>query len=184
MRKQTELFDDRLSEVDGRPGVSPSASASGPAAIADGPHASGTSPVSPGLPARGLYDFLGAGWAFPPRLDARGRIALSVHDRDIEEAVLLILQTRPGERPMRPEFGSQLHRLAFQPNNAATAGLARRYVIEALTRWEPRIDEIEVNAAADPDRPEVLRIEIAYRIPATNDLRNLVFPFYTISGEE
>lgn len=129
-------------------------------------------------------DFLGSGWKFPPRLDARGRMELVHQDQDVEEAVRLILMTRKGERPMRPEFGSDLHRLAFQPNDAATAGHARRYVMDAIARWEPRIDEVDVVAAPDAARPDRLLIEITYRLRATNSIRNLVFPFYTIPGEE
>jgi len=136
-----------------------------------------------------LKDFLGSGWKFPPRLDARGRIELSHQEADIEEAIRIILETSKGERPRRPEFGSELFRLVFQPNDAATAGLARRYVTEALARWEPRIEVVDVQAGPDQnDRGEFLldrlRIEIRYRIPATNSERNLVFPFYTIPGEE
>ena len=38
-------------------------------------------------------DFLGAGWAFPVQVDARGRIALSRREHDVEEAMLMILLT-------------------------------------------------------------------------------------------
>lgn len=129
-------------------------------------------------------DFLGSGWAFPPRLDPRGRIKLAEQEEDVEEAIRLILLTRKGERPMRPEFGSLLHRLQFAPNNATTAGQAARYCREALTRWEPRIETLDVQAEADPDHHARLVIQIRYRLKATNDERNLVFPFYTIPGED
>ena len=129
-------------------------------------------------------DFLGSGWKFPPQLDARGRIQLVHQEQDIEEAVRLILSTRFGERPMRPEFGSDLFTLVFAPNDAATAGLARRYVMESLARWEPRIEVTEVLAGPDSDGPERLLIDIYYRVLATNAERNLVFPFYVIPGEE
>src|SRR5687768_15296631 len=92
-------------------------------------------------------DFLGSGWKFPPRLDQRGRIDLVHHEADIEEAIRIILMTNKGERQMRPEFGSELFRLQFAPNDGGTAGLARRYVQEALARWEPRIQVKEVIAA-------------------------------------
>jgi phage baseplate assembly protein W len=129
-------------------------------------------------------DFLGSGWKFCPRLDARGRIELAHQEHDVEEAIRIILLTQKGERVMRPEFGSDLHRLAFAPNDAGTAGLARRYVQEALARWEPRIEVTQVTAGPDWQRPERLRIEIEYRILATNSERNLVFPFYLIPGED
>lgn len=129
-------------------------------------------------------DFLGSGWKFPPRLDARGRMELAHQEQDVEEAVRIILLTNKGERPMRPEFGSDLFQLQFAPNDGATAGLARRYVEEALSMWEPRIDIIEVDAAPDAGNPARLNIDIRYRIQATNSIRNLVFPFYVITGED
>lgn len=101
----------------------------------------------------------------------------------------MILLTRKGERPMRPGFGSELHSLIYQPNDATTCGLARRYVREALAMWEPRIAVLDV--FAEPGRDDLsnngnerLMIDIRYRTLATNSERNLVFPFYTIPGEE
>ena len=136
------------------------------------------------MAADGTKDFLGTGWKFPPCLDARGRIELVHQEQDIEEAIRIILLTQQGERPMRPEFGSELHRLLFAPIDAAMAGLARRYVHEALARWEPRIEVTEVLVEPDERDGARLLIEIAYRVLATNSDRNLVFPFYLIPGEE
>ena len=104
-------------------------------------------------------------------------------EQDVEEAIRIVLMTRVGERPMRPEFGSRLHTLVFDPNDASTAGLARRYVMEALGRWEPRIDVTEVTAEPNLENPSCLMVGIKYRILATNSHRNLVFPFYVIPGE-
>ncbi|HZP82992.1 MAG TPA: GPW/gp25 family protein [Chthonomonadaceae bacterium] len=129
-------------------------------------------------------DFLGAGWKFPPRLDARGQIELVQQEADVEEAIRIILLTHCGERVMRPEFGSELFRLQFLPLDAGTAGLARRYVQEALARWEPRIEVLAVQAVPDTKHESRLLIQIEYRILATNSERNLVFPFYVIPGEE
>ena len=129
-------------------------------------------------------DFLGTGWKFPPRLNVRGQIELIHQEWDIEEAVWIILMTHKGERVMRPDFGSDLHTLVFAPNDASTAGLARRYVQEALTFWEPRIEVTQVDAAPDPENSARLLIEIQYTVLATNSERNLVFPFYVIPGEE
>jgi len=128
-------------------------------------------------------DFLGTGWAFPVGVDARGRIALSRRERDIEEAILMILLTPKGQRVMRPEFGCRIHDLIFAANDATTAGLAIYYVEEALAMWEPRIRLLDVSAAPDPAAGERLLITIRYEIKATYDKRALVFPFYRIPGE-
>ena len=84
---------------------------------------------------------------------------------------------------MRPEFGCHIHELVFAPNNAATAGLAARYVEDALLMWEPRIQVEEVRASFDGDDESRLLIEVLYEVKATNDSRSLVFPFYTIPVE-
>ena len=128
-------------------------------------------------------DFLGTGWAFPVGVDARGRIGLTRRERDVEEAMMMILLTPVGQRVMRPDFGCRIHELVFAPNDASTEGLAVYYVEEALARWEPRISLREVTASADPNSPERLLVRIDYEIKASYDRRTLVFPFYRIPGE-
>ncbi len=103
---------------------------------------------------------------------------------DVEEAIRMVLLTRKGERPMRPEFGCEIHDLVFAPNDAATAGLARRFVTESLKRWEPRIRVLNVHTAPDRQNRERLMINIDYEVIVTQDRRNLVFPFYVIPGED
>ena len=129
-------------------------------------------------------DVVGSGWAFPPTVDARGRIALARQERDVEEAIRMILLTPIGQRVMRPEFGCRIHDLIFAPNEATTTGLARYYVQDALEMWEPRIDVTEVLVMPDPLNTGRLLIEIRYVIKSTHDERALVFPFYRIPGEE
>jgi phage baseplate assembly protein W len=128
--------------------------------------------------------FLGQGWSFPLGVDSRGGIALSRYDHDIREAITIILSTARGERVMRPEFGSSIHEFVFAPNNATTAGLLAYAVREALARWEPRIDLDDVNVQPDPLEDNRLLINIRYRVKATNDEVNLVYPFYLIPTEE
>jgi len=123
-------------------------------------------------------NFLGRGIQFPVGLDARGSVALSEYEQNIEEAIGIVLGTAPGERVMRPEFGCKIHDFVFHPNNASTAAMAGFYVREALVKWEPRIEDVRVSANPDPDRENVMLIDITYRVSRTNSVRNLVYPFY------
>src|SRR6476659_2006425 len=125
-------------------------------------------------------DFVGAGWAFPLATDATGGVALVVREREIEEAIRLILSTSPGERPMRPEFGCRVHEHVFAPANAATAGAIAGDVRDALEQWEPRIDVDDVRVSCEKSESGTLYIDIHYRIRGYNDPRNLVFPFFII----
>ncbi|GAA3602127.1 GPW/gp25 family protein [Kineosporia mesophila] len=128
--------------------------------------------------------FIGSGWAFPMRVDASGSVALARGQREIEQAIRLVLATAPGERPMRPEFGCAIHDLVFAPVNEATAGRIRYEVRSSLDRWEPRIEVAEVNVLEDNDDDGVVLIDVRYAIRGTNSPRNLVFPFYTIPSDE
>lgn len=51
-----------------------------------------------------------------------------------------------GELPWRTAFGSSLHLLRHQRNDAALAELARVYVRDALQRWVPEAELVEVTA--------------------------------------
>jgi uncharacterized protein len=127
--------------------------------------------------------FIGRGWAFPLRTDATGGIAMVSREREIEEAIRLILGTSPGERPMRPEFGCRIHDFVFASADGATANLISAEVRRSLGRWEPRIDVEDVVVSFDVSDQTLLYIDIRYSVRRTNDRRNLVFPFYVIPGE-
>jgi phage baseplate assembly protein W len=72
----------------------------------------------------------------------------------------------------------------FDSVDALTAGRIEREVRVALDRWEPRIDVVDVVVHAAQAAGGVLEIGISYRLRATNDVRNLVYPFYVIPEEE
>lgn len=129
-------------------------------------------------------EFIGAGLAFPLRIDATGGIALVAGERELEEAMRLIIGTAKGERPMRPHFGCGIHDLVFDRADAATAARIEREVEAALARWEPRVQVRSVAVTTAEDDPAVLYIDVTYEPVGTNDPRNLVFPFYVIPLEE
>ncbi len=126
--------------------------------------------------------FLGTGWKFPVEVDrATGRIKMSSYEENIEEAVRIILGTKKGERVMEPEFGSRLHEYAFETADYTTLYSMKNEVEKSLTRWEPRITDIEAEVSDERIDEGILFIHIHYVIRSTNSPYNLVYPFY-ISG--
>lgn len=126
-------------------------------------------------------EFLGSGWKYPVGVEGEPealQIRGSSHEQSIAEAIAIILNTAPGERIMHPDFGCGIHDLVFAQNNIGTAGLARFYVEEALIRWEPRIDLLDIQVGADPSDQARLLISIHYRVRKTDSEFNLVYPFY------
>jgi len=125
---------------------------------------------------------LGTGLAFPLGVDDRGRIALAREEIDVEQAIRIILSTAPGERPMRPEFGCALHDCVFERIEADTLARIDQAVRVALDRWEPRVAIEDI--VFESRREGELLVHLRYRLRATNDVRNLVYPFYVVPAEE
>ena len=131
-----------------------------------------------------LTPVLGAGWYFPilyqDSLDPSGpaMLAMAADELSVRQSIEIILSTRKGERVMRPDFGCDLDRLLFAPNNGATQALAEFEVREALVAWEPRIELLDIRARAGGASCEQLLIDVSYRVRSTDNRFNLVYPFY------
>lgn len=129
--------------------------------------------------------FLGVGWSFPVELDAKGSdVAVAAYEEDIRQSIRIILETTPGERVMRPDFGSGLKAMVFEPANYTTLALVKQRVEQALVLWEPRIDVREVKVTINAAMRNRIDIDIGYEVRATNTFYNLVYPFYLQEGRE
>jgi phage baseplate assembly protein W len=128
-----------------------------------------------------MRDFLGRGWNFPIRPAAGGLTLISGAEK-VRQSIWLILSTAAGERLMLPEFGCGIHDLVFEANTAALRGLVQRKVREALLRYEPRIDVMDVEVEAPLEGRNYLLVRIEYRIRDNNTLFNLVYPFFLNQG--
>jgi phage baseplate assembly protein W len=133
-----------------------------------------------------LTPMLGAGWYFPVSRegspdgapDGSAKLAMAADEISVRQSIEIILSTSKGERVMRPDFGCDLDKLLFAPNNGATRALAEFEVTEALRTWEPRIEVLDVSVRAGGDNGEQLLIDIDYRVRSTDNRFNLVYPFY------
>ena len=76
---------------------------------------------------------------------------------------------------MRPDYGCELYKLIFSPNDNTTAGLAIHYVRQALDRWEPRIQVTFLDADPNPQEPGRLDILLEYRLRRSEREDQLTF---------
>lgn len=147
-------------------------------------------------------DFVGTGWRFPIKVNARGRLEWSSGPQRIQDAIWLIVKTALGERIMRPKFGAGVDDFVFQSNSVINRSKLAIAIKSALLEWEPRIDleDVRVDSAADLSSTRVdsgnedvrfnnlgsldsqVLVTIQYRIRMTNELFNVVFPFYLEEG--
>jgi uncharacterized protein len=131
-----------------------------------------------------MADFVGTGWAFPLGFGPSGSVAMKRGEEMIEQAMMLVLSTYPGERPMRPQWGSTLRDNIFGGTGTDNIAAISHEVRRSLEFWEPRATVNDVVVYPDPERDGVLFIDISYTVRTTNSPRNLVFPFYTIPEHE
>lgn len=117
------------------------------------------------------------------RLSARGRIAMVQGNAAVRQAIQMLLATAPGERVMRPGYGCDLQRLVFAPNDDTTAGLAIHYVRQAIERWEPRVEILHLDAGRNLERPDLLDIQLDYRVRDTQHVERLDVAL-NLAGEE
>jgi len=101
---------------------------------------------------------------------------------DIVESLRILMQTRPGERVMQPDYGCRLQDLVFEPMSGETEAAVETAISQAVLFFEPRIvlTAIEVSSENWIEGEFLIRLE--YRIKATNSRQNVVFPFYATEG--
>lgn len=133
-----------------------------------------------------VYDasFVGQGFYWPLQVDHTGSIRMTDGAADLDRSMAVVLATAPGERLMRPEFGCRIWELMFEPVTPNLLGLMAEAVRDALAQWEPRVMVEQVDTRPDPADAALVTIVVTYRVKATNDRRNLVYPFYLIPHEE
>lgn len=119
---------------------------------------------------------LGRGPAFPLVPDP-GLVMVEGAEK-VRQSIVILLETEPGERLMRPDFGCGLRRFLMAPNSPTTRALIQQRVERALGRWERRIELDEVAVVPHPDERSRVDIRIAYRLVRHGLPGNLVYPFY------
>lgn len=110
---------------------------------------------------------------YPFHFDLRGRTASTGEDDHVRDLIEQLLFTSPGERVMRPDFGSGVLRLVFAPTSVELAAALQFTIQAALQRWLG--DVIEVSGVEVASADSTLRITVAYLVRRTAEVRVEVF---------
>jgi phage baseplate assembly protein W len=129
-----------------------------------------------------MTDFIGKGWRFPIKVNAKGGLCWSEGLDRIQDAIWLIIKTGLGERVMRPQFGAGVDDYVFQPNSPTIRAALAAAIQSALLQWEPRIDLEAVRVDPVPGEPSQVLASIEYTIRSTNEMFNVVYPLYLEEG--
>jgi phage baseplate assembly protein W len=105
----------------------------------------------------------------------------------IRDSIVTILLTKKGQRLFAPDFGSNLWRIIFEPNDDVTRSLAREYIISAIQTWEPRVNLRAVTVQSDE---HTLTLFMNMSVRRINQIMNLridvsrdTFAFQSITAE-
>ncbi len=102
---------------------------------------------------------------YPLHFDGRGRTAETTMDEHIRDLIEQVLFTAPGERVNRPDFGSGLLQLVFEPSGSGLAAATQMTVQGALQQWLG--DLIQVEAVAVESVDSTLRVTVRYVVRRT-----------------
>lgn len=127
--------------------------------------------------------FLGTGWSFPPTFKNQTSTNVMVsREEDIYQSLHILLTTQLNERIMRSDFGCDLSVLLYESITITLLTKIKGIIENSILLYEPRIDLIDVNFFTEDSTNGVIKIEIIYRIRATNSRKNYVFPYYLEEG--
>jgi Bacteriophage baseplate protein W len=103
---------------------------------------------------------------FPYHIDRRGRTAVADAVEHVRDHIEQVLFTSPGERVMRPDFGSGLLAMVFEPNSTALAATTQMLIQGALQQHLGHliaVQSVDVQAV-----DSTFRVEVNYVLLADN----------------
>jgi phage baseplate assembly protein W len=112
-------------------------------------------------------------WPLLPLPDEHGHLRFPDLGESVRQSIKIILQTRPGERIMRPVFGGGLQTMLHEQNTLTARRQVQDLITESLGRWEKRILLDRVDVWEVEDHPTAVRVEIAYRLRRMNTPQQL-----------
>lgn len=127
--------------------------------------------------------FLGRGFAFPLSVNRQtGKFQMVEQEDDIREAIEIILKTNLGERVMLPEFGSSANDYVFSVSHLRNIASFEAEIVGAIDNFEPRVRDVQVEVKNDNGDLSKAIVNITYVVRTTNNLFNMVYPFYVLEG--
>ena len=124
-------------------------------------------------------DFIGTGWKFPIEFRKNLKtVVMLTGEEDIKNSLDVLFATNVGERIMHANYGTALQTFLFMPINKSTLTYMQAIISDEILFNEPRIvlNNIEIESSVEQNGR--LDIIIDYKVTATNNRYNYVYPFY------
>jgi len=111
--------------------------------------------------------------AYPYQGSSLGRTAEAADARHVRDLIEQVLFTIPGERVMRPDFGSGVAQLVFAPNSVELASATQMLIQGSLRQWLGEV--IVVQGVRVEANDAVLEITVQYSIRSNDQMQVQTF---------
>lgn len=122
--------------------------------------------------------YLGTGVKYPYEVDKFGKIAYESGTNLVKQSIETLLNTPVGTELGRESFGSEIRIALFEPNDRILYSLLDYFIIDAVQKWEKRVNIIDIVYTTPAEEPERLDVEIYFREKQSNQIDSFIFPFY------
>lgn len=124
-------------------------------------------------------EFSGVGWCFPPNFKSvESGPSMATDEVLIEQAIHILLNTLLEERVLHPNYGSRLDSFLFSSADPFVLADVKEEIANAIMLNEFRVSLKEINFDSQNIYEGIIKIELNYLIKSTNNLENMVFPYY------
>jgi hypothetical protein len=120
----------------------------------------------------------GVGLAFPLQVNSSGGSVYATGQDLINQSLAIILLQLTKERPYAPEFGVQIERFRYEPNDTILETFLDNFIVDAVELWEKRIKIKNITFEKQELPQNAINCIISYQIVGSSGEGTYVFPFY------
>ena len=134
-----------------------------------------------------INNAIGSGVLFPiiltPNTNGTSTWAtVSGDNRLIENNIMAVLLFELGQRLRQENFGTRLMEALEEQNNQLLSFLVKRFLVEGINYWEPRIDLLQSDVTLTQNE-DFLYINLTPRVILTQNVLDLNFNYNPKTGE-
>lgn len=118
---------------------------------------------------------LGKSFKYPLQPDIKGQVAKVNGVENINQSIYSVLITPEGGAFYQEDRGSLLYTLVFEQNDDVLKSLLDYYIVEAISKWEKRIQVTDI--FYEPVNENLLNCRIQYIVIASGLENSYVYPF-------
>ena len=121
-------------------------------------------------------DYLGTSLKYPLEI-SNGLPSLVSGTENVQQSIKLALMTKKGQRFFNPDYGSNIHKLQFMPNDDVLGAMLELEIEQTIADWVKQVQFLSVSFKIDDDK---VFCSIKYKNLLNGQFEGFIYPFYKI----